>query len=166
MAKRRTKNRKSLTRAALAKGLGISPRMVHKLRNRGMPVHSLEAAQEWRRVNLEPKREAPKVASPMTQETTRLKSAQAELAELEAAERRGDLMPVADAQQVASEAIVIVTTQLDGLPGRTAGQLAGMTDPAAIRKFLLDETRRIRAAMAEAFRKLTPPDGGTGGAAA
>ncbi|MDV6345636.1 hypothetical protein [Nitrosomonas sp. Is37] len=37
----------------LAEGLGISVRMVYKLKQRGMPTDSLEAAIEWRRRNLD-----------------------------------------------------------------------------------------------------------------
>lgn len=36
----------------LAQALGISRRQVHVLRNKGMPVHDLQAAIEWRSKNL------------------------------------------------------------------------------------------------------------------
>ncbi len=38
----------------LAEQLDISRQMVNKLRKRGMPVDSLEAAQQWRKKNLNP----------------------------------------------------------------------------------------------------------------
>src|SRR5687768_3645400 len=79
-------------------------------------------------------------------ETKRLRAAQADLAELEAAERRGDLMPYDDVKRWASEATVIFTSQLEGLPGRMANTLAGMDDAAQIRQALHDEVRRIRSA--------------------
>lgn len=34
--------------------LGVSPAMISKLKARGMPVHSVAAAAEWRRQNLDP----------------------------------------------------------------------------------------------------------------
>ena len=40
----------------LAAGLGISPAMVTKLKKRGMPTISVEAAAKWRRRHLEPAR--------------------------------------------------------------------------------------------------------------
>ena len=38
----------------LAEQLDISRQMVNKLRKRGMPAHSLAAALEWRKQNLNP----------------------------------------------------------------------------------------------------------------
>ena len=43
-----------LSNKDLAKALGISAPMVTKLRQRGMPVDSVEAAETWRRHNLSP----------------------------------------------------------------------------------------------------------------
>lgn len=43
---------KKPTHAALAAALGIDPALVTRYRRRGMPVHSIEAAQQWRDVNL------------------------------------------------------------------------------------------------------------------
>lgn len=151
MGRRGTKNRKVLTKKALAKALRVSRQMVHKLQLRGMPVDSVEAAQEWRRVNLEPKRTPGAV---VTSEVARLKSAQAEVAELDAAARRGKVIALEDVRRAFSEAMVIIASQLDGLGGRCAAQLAGMTDAAEIRRFLLNETRRIRAAAADRLKGL------------
>jgi hypothetical protein len=161
MARRRkplsgSKNSKSLTKKALAKELGISRAMLYKLIARGMPVDSIEAAKEWRRINLEPKREPGAVTS----EVARLKSAQAEAAELDVAQKLGKVIPLEDVRIAISEAMVIVGSQLDGLGGRCAAQLAVMTDAAEIRRFLLNETRRIRAAAADRLKGL---GGGTPG---
>lgn len=86
--------------------------------------------------------------SSLDSETRRLRAAQADLAELDLSERRGELAPVEDYLIASQEAMVIVASQMDGLPGRVASQLAGITDAAEIRQLLLDETRRIRAAAA------------------
>lgn len=43
---------KKPTHAALAAALGIDPALVTRYRRRGMPVHSIEAAQQWRDVNV------------------------------------------------------------------------------------------------------------------
>jgi hypothetical protein len=45
---------KRLKQVDLARALGISAAMVSKLKQRGMPVTSIEAAQRWRRENLDP----------------------------------------------------------------------------------------------------------------
>src|SRR5262245_47374861 len=50
-------------------------------------------------------------------ETRRLRGAQADLAELEAAERRGSLVPLEDVQIALNEYTVIIATQMDGQTG-------------------------------------------------
>lgn len=45
-----------MTKQELAAMLGISGAMVSKLAKRGMPTHSVDAAQRWRRRHLEPSR--------------------------------------------------------------------------------------------------------------
>ena len=62
------------------------------------------------------------------------------------AEKR--VVPRADVGVVAERVGVLFGSQLDGLPGRVAGQVAGESDPAAIRRILFDECRRIRNATA------------------
>lgn len=50
---------------------------------------------------------------------------------------------------VIDEAMILIRTQLDGQPGRMAGELASISDPAVIRQKLQHENRRILAAAAE-----------------
>lgn len=78
----------------------------------------------------------------------RRKIANASLIELELAQKRGDLIPMAVAENVIDRAFGLVATQLDGLAGRLAAELAAVSDAAVIRQVLFDETRRIRAAAA------------------
>jgi hypothetical protein len=46
--------KRKLLQVDLAHALGISASLVSRLRKRGMPVHSIEAAKAWRAVNLDP----------------------------------------------------------------------------------------------------------------
>lgn len=80
-------------------------------------------------------------------ETQRLRVAQARMVELDLARKSGLVAPIEDMQIAANEAMVILA-QIDSLAGRCAAQLAGMTDPAEIRRFLLNEIRQARAAAA------------------
>ena len=43
---------KTLSQTALAEALGVAKSLITKLKARGMPVHSVEAAQAWREANL------------------------------------------------------------------------------------------------------------------
>ena len=50
---------KTTTQAAIGRALGLSKGAVSKLKARGMPVHSSEAARAWRREHLNPARRKP-----------------------------------------------------------------------------------------------------------
>ncbi len=43
-----------MNKSKLARDLGISRTMLYRLIDRGIPIDSLEAAKEWRRLNLDP----------------------------------------------------------------------------------------------------------------
>lgn len=58
----------------------------------------------------------------------------------------GEQVALDDARRAFEAAMVMVATQLDAIPGRMAGELAGVTDPAEIRATLLHEVRRVREA--------------------
>lgn len=73
---------------------------------------------------------------------------------LDALEQERRLITKEEVQEITTSAMVIMATQLDGLGGRLAQQLAGESDPAVIRQVILDETRRIRATAAEELERL------------
>lgn len=83
----------------------------------------------------------------------RLATAQAEKFELENARRRGELLLASD---VAAQDMALAADfagRLDGIPGRLANELAGISDPIEVRRRLLEELRAVRAGFAEAIRK-------------
>lgn len=55
------------TKTALARALGISASMVHRLINQGMPASSAEAAQAWRSHHLNPLKMKPPPSPPSAQ---------------------------------------------------------------------------------------------------
>lgn len=61
----------------------------------------------------------------------------------------GSLLPTEAVQRMVMEAMQIVASQLDGLGGRLAGKLAGMSSPGPIRQLIFSECRRIRASAAD-----------------
>ena len=85
----------------------------------------------------------------LTEERRLLTIAQRQKIELDMKERSRELVPLSDAQQAFNSVMVMIGAQLDGLPGRVAGEIAGLDDPAACRALLFTETRRIRDAAAE-----------------
>lgn len=85
---------------------------------------------------------------------TRLYRAQAEKHELDVAEKKSELASVSDLLTALMEIFSIVSTQLDGMSGRLASELAGISDARLIRQRLLDESRRIRTAAADQIKQL------------
>ena len=64
------------------------------------------------------------------------------------------LLPVNEVKTAFDTAMTLIGSQLDGVAGRLAADLAGLSDPALCKKVIFDETRRIRTAAAaelEAF---------------
>jgi hypothetical protein len=82
------------------------------------------------------------------------------------AERR--VIQIADVEVVLERVGVLIGSQLDGLAGRVAGQVASEADPAICRRIIFDECRRIRNAAAgelEALAGCAPHGEGAVGAA-
>ena len=89
------------------------------------------------------------VNTDLTEERRLLTIAQRRRLELELEERKRELVPLADVGQTFNATMVLIGAQLDGLAGRMAGELAGISDPAEVRALLFDECRRIRHAAAD-----------------
>lgn len=87
-------------------------------------------------------------------ERERLMRAQAEAFELKNAQSRRELCTVAFIEELLLGMAADISGRLDGLPGRMANELAGISDPAIVRARLLEETRGIRAGVAEYAGKL------------
>lgn len=136
---------KGLEIKALAKGLKISGVQVWKLMQRGMPTGSLAEARAWRAENVETKTGA------ATRETTKLRGAQARIADFQWRKMAGELVEVSSVEASITEALVFIRSEVEGKAGRLAHQLAAMKDPAEIRQFLLHE---LRASLATAADRL------------
>jgi phage terminase Nu1 subunit (DNA packaging protein) len=84
----------------------------------------------------------------------RLANAQAEKFELENARRRGELILANQVADVFATLAADLAARHDGLAGRMANELAGISDPARLRERLLDELRDVRSSFADAIEKL------------
>lgn len=80
----------------------------------------------------------------------------------DAAEKR--LVPLEDMKVIAAEAGALFAGRLEGLAGRLANELAGISEPGLIRERIRFETTRIRKAVAERLALLgsLSGDGGAG----
>ncbi|MFM1991328.1 MAG: hypothetical protein RJA99_4285 [Pseudomonadota bacterium] len=82
----------------------------------------------------------------------RREQALAELAELELAEKRGELVPVADVQKALVSKVLGVRDSLDTLADRLSPLLAAESDPAKVYAMLRSEIRQVLAQLSTQSR--------------
>jgi len=73
---------------------------------------------------------------------------------LENDRKDGDLIPVEDFQAVTDTMTSVFVQGMESLPGRLATVLAGETEPAVVRKVLMDEIRRVRQNVSDTFGRM------------
>jgi phage terminase Nu1 subunit (DNA packaging protein) len=159
--------------AQFAELMGVAKQSVTQWIDAGMPCArgrgkghlvtvTLEQAMPWVLARREP----------AGSQRERLAKEQADKVAIDNAAKRGEVVFLPMVSDVLNEMAATLAGQLDALPGRVASELAGLTDPGQIRGRLLDETRGIRGAIADAGAKLAESgrrardDGGDSEAAA
>lgn len=152
----------------LALALGISPQAVSKLRRRGMPTISVEAAQKWRRRHLEAARvkdqrmgviAAPPAAAeaedepPLDGDTEDYRRhradrerIRAEREQLELDKLRGRLGDIEELARINFTAWRALRDQVQAVPARIKDQLAAAVDAAVIEALLAAELDAVLAA--------------------
>lgn len=150
----RLTHRKPMNQSQLAEALGITKQAVSKLKARGMPVHSLKAAQAWRAANLDASRSEAMLRSasrePLAEALRRRMVAEAGLAELRRDREAASLIGVKAMQHALRADYQHLSAGADALVKALAPRLASMTNPAeihveldiAIREFLQRECAR------------------------
>lgn len=153
----------------LAELLGISRSSCSALARRGMPTDSLEAAQAWRERNLDPVRRkegqrqrdpAPTAGQPgdlpesFDQARTRDKIAEANMREMAAAKRRGELIEVAAVLAELGRAYAAIRDTLMQIPARMGPLLAAESDPAIVQSLLHAEIHQTLVQLSGASEAL------------
>ena len=153
---------------AIAELINLTPRRIQQLAKDGVipkPKRGLYDAGLTIRAYVEFLQKATEGRAPdatsaaVKVQKSRLLEAQARRAELETAKAEGKMLDVNDVQQVFNEMATVVASGLEALPGRVAGELATITDPAVIRQRLLREARQIRSSLADKFQSLAANGG-------
>lgn len=176
-----------LTQVALGRALGLSPAAITKLKQQGMPVDSVAAAQAWReqKLNIAARKPQPAglgsgaAAEPAVAAAfpplggdqggdygdedfqmarTRREIAEANLAEMREAELEGKLIRVDAVRAAWSRGMAATRNALLQVPPRLAPLLAAETDIDRIGQILDQELR-------QALTELTQPGLPAGGAA-
>jgi hypothetical protein len=148
----------------LADALGVSPSLVTRLKARGMPVHSVEAAVAWRDVNLSWRRSKgvrldtaaaqmhtdppSQVAVPLTGATVwenraRREAAEADLAEIRLAELRASLVKVDDVRSSYARRVLALRDSLLQLSARLAPVVTAESDQARCQALIDAELRQV-----------------------
>lgn len=161
--------RRKLTQGAIAEALGISQARVSQLSRRGMPTNDVERARAWRDANLQPAMvagharddtesapvaHAPPEASPpganhaYFEARAKRETAEAALAELELAQKRGDLVDRAGVARAAMAAGRLMRDMLLAVPPKIASELAAIDSPNEVETRLAAELRRVLADIA------------------
>jgi len=140
-----------VTRLVLSQILGVAEKTVTRLYQQGVLPQSVKGKYDLAKSvqAFIAYRSHGAVHEELRDGRKRWEDAKARREELLLRKLANELLPAEEAQVVVNEAMQIIASRMDGLPGRLASQLAGMSDPALIRKLLLDELRQIRATAAD-----------------
>jgi phage terminase Nu1 subunit (DNA packaging protein) len=136
----------------LAAALGVSQQMVSKAAQQGMPCDSVEAAREWRRVNLDPTKTKTRKRTAdgerLIRERARLVSARADKVAMENAVRRGELAPRALLEQALMSVVSQIVAILESIPAQVKRSSSAITGRELT--IIKREIDKARTAMSEA----------------
>lgn len=167
-------SRQDFRAEAIAQLLGVTTRRLQQLAAEGYIPKGNErgtyplvgSVQGYIRYLKESSRE-----SNRSSEHQRLARAQAVKVEMENYRRAGESILREDVHELLATIMNTLVAELEGIPGRTAGEFAAIDDAAEIRRRQQDECRAVRSVIADALEKFAEhredlADSGAGDAAA
>jgi phage terminase Nu1 subunit (DNA packaging protein) len=150
-------NQENLTQKEAADRLGISPRRLRHLSKRGDLTRLRDGAYPWPLIREEHrelreaadrKRGRAPSGSGLSEARTRKENARARLAELEAAEKEGLLLPTSIVQEVLGSALDRLRQRILTIPGTWPPRLAPLEDSRAVQKELKELTDELLQSLA------------------
>ncbi len=153
----------SVTTAVLAELSGLTPRQIQRLARGRTIAKAGRNAYDLRNVVhalIRYYRQDAETDGDQAAENLRRTIAQRREIEQRVSHKARDLIPAAEVRAAFDTAMTLVGSQLDGLAGRIANQVAAESDPAICKKVVFDETRRIRAAAAAELEAFADDSGG------
>jgi hypothetical protein len=99
----------------------------------------------------------PAISEDYGEALARKTTAEADLKELQLAERRGQVASIEDVERVLSAAIIATKTQIEALPSKLANQLVGVPDRNTVQSLLAREMNQLLTNLAtiDAVREAT-----------
>lgn len=158
-----------MSQAKLARELGLSGAMVSKLKARGMPIDSIEAAQAWRKSNLDPslKKEVRRPdpddveddlvvneSSSYTKARTVTERFRAKSAELAYRKAVGEVIEKVRLEAALANILVVARRALQKMPDVLAARLAAEPDSRKARAMLSDAIEQTLTDMSDAITAL------------
>ena len=137
--------------AECAKRLGLTVRQVQRLRVDGLPMQGdrvvWPAARIWRDERLIERGRQQAVPTDAKEAKNRKTAAEAELAELDVAQRRGELVPLAEAEREWANVLGGLRARILAMPGKYAPRLG--LPIAQAQRHLEDISRELLAELAD-----------------
>jgi len=134
----------------MAEVFGVTRRAIGQFVESGMPKVELgkfylPECVQW----LLDRRTEPEESRNLRNQRLKLILAQTEKTEIDIKIRRDGLIELTEVSHVINELTMIFTSQLDPIGSRLAPDLVGLTDTAEIKERIDDETRQVRASVAD-----------------
>lgn len=157
-----------LSQNEIGRRLGLSSATMSKLRAQGCPMDSLEAVRAWREQNLniaqrkpDPTQHTPRDDKQESHDAarTRLRIAEANLAELREAKTRREVINLAVVERQLASTFATLRDALLQLPDRLAPGLVAETDAHVIHGILDSEIRQTLHDLANAGERMKNDEG-------
>lgn len=144
---------KKLTQRDIAKAWGMTQPNVHKMVKMGMPTHSMQAAEEWRKEFLAQNGRGD--AAPKGLNEARLRKLKLECERIEFANAidRGEYVKIADQRESGIKVGAILSAKLSALVNDASGILAGLGE-VEVKKIMQERTQIILAEFKEELAKI------------
>jgi hypothetical protein len=133
---------KKLTQRQLAAEWGMTQPNIHKMVKQGMPMDSIEAAAEWRKVFLENRGRGSDAPVSLNDARLRKTLLECERIEFALAADRGEYIKNSEVRETGIRIGTIFTAKLAALVNDSSGALAGL-DEVSLRKKLHERTQSI-----------------------
>ena len=146
-------NGKKLTQRDIAKAWGMTQPNVHKMVKMGMPTHSMQAAEEWRKEFLAQNGRGD--AAPKGLNEARLRKLRLECERIEFANAidRGEYVKITDQRESGIKVGAILSAKLSALVNDASGILAGLGE-VEVKKIMQERTQIILAEFKEELAKI------------
>ena len=151
-AEEKDSENKKLTQRDIAKAWGMTQPNVCKMVKMGMPMHSMQAAERWRKDFLEQNGRGDDAPKGLNEARLRKLKLECERIEFANAIDRGEYVKIADQREAGIKVGAILSAKLSALVNDASGFLAGLNE-IEVKKIMQERTQIILAEFKEELAK-------------